>query len=85
MRDHQAFTITTGARHPAPITAPIRLGIIGAGSAGAMHAQQFSATECVQIRAVCDSDIRQADKLAHLYGADYTANELRGTATRWET
>jgi predicted dehydrogenase len=48
---------------------PVRLGLIGAGSVGALHAQAASQTPGVRVTAVCDSAPQLAHRAAARYGA----------------
>jgi predicted dehydrogenase len=48
---------------------PIRLGLIGAGSVGVLHAEAAAQTPAVRVTAVCDTDPQVARRVAARYGA----------------
>lgn len=47
----------------------VRMGLIGAGGWGAMHARTYAGHATAELVAVADSDLARAEKLAHLHGA----------------
>ena len=46
----------------------VRLGIVGAGMWGAMHARAYTQNPLVELVAICDLDIQKASHLAEQYG-----------------
>ncbi len=48
---------------------PVRLGLVGAGSVGVLHAEAALQTPSVQVTAICDSEPRLAHRVATRFGA----------------
>lgn len=46
----------------------VRIGIVGAGKWGAMHARAYAQNPLVELVAICDLDIHKAEQLAARYG-----------------
>ncbi len=49
---------------------PIKVGVIGAGTWGTLHAQVYSTTSGIRLVGVCDTNLERARKLAEVTGAE---------------
>lgn len=56
---------------------PLRIGIIGLGSEGNVHAREFIETRQARIVGVCDLDVRRAMQAGATYCADYVTHDYR--------
>jgi predicted dehydrogenase len=61
---------------------PLRIGIIGLGAEGNVHARQFIQTCQARIVAVCDLDVQRVMQAAGIYGADYATHDYRHLLNR---